>query len=139
MTKLFTALTILAFSLSVSAQMLDAYPEISGAEREIAAKTALDAPNTVVLYAKGLCCPSCAIGVRKMLSKLSFVDLTRYNQGVELDPKTQLVRIAIKPGQQEEMKALKAAILDAGYDAVHLFKLTKGALEIKQFASAEVK
>ena len=40
---------------------------------------------------------------------------------------------------EEEMKALKAAIRDAGYDAVHLFKLTKGTLEVKQFASAEVK
>ena len=129
----------LLFSFEASAQMLDAFPEISGQEREVAAKAALDAPNTVVLYAKGLCCPSCAIGIRKMLSKLSFVDLTRYNKGVELDPKTQLVRIAIKPGQQEEMKALKAAILEAGYDAVHLFKLTKGALEVRQFASAEVK
>lgn len=129
----------LLFSFGASAQMLDAFPEISGQEREVAAKAALDAPNTVVLYAKGLCCPSCAIGIRKMLSKLSFVDLTRYNKGVELDPKTQLVRIAIKPGQQEEMKALKEAILDAGYDAVHLFKLTKGALEVKEFASAKVK
>ena len=139
MIKRIVMFAVLLFAVDASAQLMDAFPEISGQEREVAAKAALDAPNTVVLYAKGLCCPSCAIGVRKMLGKLSFVDLKRYNQGVELDPKTQLVRIAIKPGQQEDMKALKEAILEAGYDAVHLFKLTKGALEVKEFASAEAK
>jgi copper chaperone CopZ len=139
MNKLFTMILILGFSLSSAAQMLDAYPEISGAEREVAARTALDGPNTVVLYAKGLCCASCAIGIRKKVGQLSFVDPTRFNQGIELDPKTQLVKIAIKTGQKEDMKALQEAILEAGYDAVQLFKLTKGTMEIKRFASKDTK
>ena len=56
-----------------------------------------------------------------------------------MDPKTQLVKIAIKAGQREDMKALQEAILEAGYDAVQLFKLTKGTMEIKRFASNDTK
>lgn len=135
MTRLLPALFILAFSLTASAQLMDFFPEISGVEREAAARTALKSPDTVVLYAKGLCCASCAIGIRKKVSKLDFVNTERFNQGIELDPKTQLVRIAIKPTYKEEMKALKEAISDAGYDAMQLFKLVDGKLEVKAFAS----
>ncbi len=135
MLRLLSVLFALAFSTAASGQMLDAFPEISATERESAAQLALKSPDTVALYAKGLCCASCAIGIRKKVSKLSFVDTNRFNQGVELDPKTQLVRIAIKPGQKEDLKALQAAILDAGYDAVQLFKLTQGKLQITRFAS----
>ena len=135
MVRLLSVLFVLALSSSASAQMLDTYPEISAIEREAAAQIAVKSPDTVALYAKGLCCASCAIGIRKKVSILSFVDTTRFNQGIELDPKTQLVRIAIKPGQKEDVKALQTAILDAGYDAVQLFKLTQGKLQITRFAS----
>ena len=105
MVRLLSVLFVLALSSSASAQMLDAYPEISAIEREAAAQIAVKSPDTVALYAKGLCCASCAIGIRKKVSVLSFVDTTRFNQGIELDPKTQLVRIAIKPGQKRRCES----------------------------------
>lgn len=58
MVRLLSVLFVLALSSSASAQMLDAFPEISATEREAAAQLAVKSPDTVALYAKGLCCAS---------------------------------------------------------------------------------
>ena len=133
MVRLLSVLFVLALSSSASAQMLDTYPEISAIEREAAAQIAVKSPDTVALYAKGLCCASCAIGIRKKVSVLSFVDTTRFNQGIELDPRRSWSELRSSRGK--DVKALQTAILDAGYDAVQLFKLTQGKLQITRFAS----
>jgi|GEM_PF-498159 len=90
--------------------------------------------NTVCIYAKGLCCPSCAIGIRKKVGKLSFVDTKRLAKGVDLDVKTQLVTIAVKSGAKAEVTALAKAIDDAGYDAVHLYTLSAGKLGTQELS-----
>lgn len=59
-------------------------------------------PAVVLLYAQGLCCPSCAIGVITTVSRLDFVDRSIPNRGVELDPKHQLVEIAVRQGKSIE-------------------------------------
>ena len=45
-------------------------PEISPEARKVAATSVVKAPNTVAVYARGLCCASCAIGIRKKLVKI---------------------------------------------------------------------
>jgi len=98
-------------------------PEASQKIRDGVVLTQLKAhPNTILVYAKGLCCPSCAIGIRKMVTKLSFVDQSRFNDGVDLDAKHQLVLISLKPKQEIDLKALSTAIDDAGYTPVHVYK-----------------
>ena len=49
---------------------------------------------------KGLVCPSCAIGVRKNLSKMKGVDKKRFKDGIDMNPETQLVAIALKDGAE---------------------------------------
>lgn len=127
------------FTTSLLAVMILCGPSIAGAEdqpeatqelRNAAAKAKLEAePSSVSLYAKGLCCPSCAIGVRKQVSKLDFVDKGRFTKGVELDAKVQLVTVALKEGEAPDLAALAKAVDDAGYDPVHLYRLNGGALK----------
>lgn len=127
----FLCLTILAplTSSEVFALGEDVSPEATEAVRVAAAKEKLNnEPDSVVLYAQGLCCPSCAIGVRKMVSKLDFVDRKRFNKGVELDTKTQLITVAIADSKTADFKSLSEAIYDAGYDPIRSYQLENGEL-----------
>jgi len=83
------------------------YPEAKQENRSIAAKAKLESgPDMVTIYAKGLCCPSCAIGIRKKVGKLDFVDTKRLKKGVELDAKMQLATVALKKGQSRMARTL---------------------------------
>lgn len=106
------------------------YDIVSAEVREAAALEKLkDSPNTVAINAKGLCCPSCAIGIRKKVSKLDFVDKLRFNMGVELDAKVQLASVAIAPGKKADILALTKAVDDAGYLPHKLYKMENGQLK----------
>ncbi len=114
----------------------DVSSEATESVRVVAAKEKLiKEPGSVVLYAKGLCCPSCAIGVRKKVSKLDFVDRSRFKQGVKLDTKTQLVTVAIAEAKKADFNALSLAIEDAGYDPVRSYSLEDGGLLITPLAA----
>jgi copper chaperone CopZ len=118
-----------------ASSMADELPEASEEARRVAAKQKLQAqPEAALLYVKGLCCASCAIGIRKKVAKLDFVDKKLFKKGVELDAKTQLVTIGLRKGKTVDRTALAKAIEDAGYDPVHLYALTGEALTTKPFA-----
>ena len=134
MKLLLSATLMLILTFSTSSFGIEFMPEISPEARKIAATKVVKAPNTVAVYARGLCCASCAIGIRKKLVKIDVIDLTRFNQGIELDPKTQLVHIALKPGTRLPHKAVAQAILDAGYDAVQVYSMKKGQLHVALLA-----
>ena len=70
-----------------------------------------------------------AIGIRKHVSKLDFVDKKRLSKGVDLDAKVQLVLVAVKEGHTPDLAALAKAVDDAGYDPVILYRLNGGALK----------
>lgn len=130
---------ILAASILFSANAFalgeDVSEEVSEATRLISAKEKLSSESdTVILYAKGLCCPSCAIGVRKMISKLDFVDRRRFNKGVELDTKTQLVTVAINTDSQADFDSLSKAIDKAGYDPEKAYFLENTAFTTRSIA-----
>ena len=109
--------------------------EASEENRRAAAKQTLQAqPAAALLYVKGLCCASCAIGIRKKVAKLDFVDKKRFKKGVELDAKTQLVTVGLLKGKKVDKKALAKAIEDAGYDPVRLYALTDGQVTADPFA-----
>jgi len=104
--------------------------EASEEARIVAATSKLkEQPGAMCLYVKGLCCPSCAIGIRKKVSKLAFVDQEQFSKGVDLDAKTQLVLIGLKKGATPDSSKLAKAIEDAGYEPVHLYRLTDGELK----------
>ena len=133
---------ILAFAAlttsSVFASKFSVSPEVTEEVRLVAAKEKLDKePNTIVLYAKGLCCPSCAIGVRIKVSKLNFVDRSRFNKGVELDTKTQLVTVAIADNKKIDLKRVSQAVQSAGYTPVRSYKIVEEQLISETLPSEE--
>ncbi len=126
--KIVFAIQLILFSMfQVNATGL---PEAKPDERIAAVKQKLAAaPGIATVYVKGLCCPSCAIGIRKKISKLDFVDKKRFVKGVELDTKTQLASIAVTEGQSINIILLTQAIRDAGYDPANLYTLDSGKVK----------
>ena len=93
------------------------------------------------VYVRGLVCPSCAIGIRKNLSKMKGVDKKRFRDGIDMNPETQLVTIALKDKGQVDYKDLMERVEDAGYVAIEEYKLHDGHLDAHRFkkdASADV-
>ena len=108
----------------------EARPEV---RLEAAKKTLLNSSNISLVYVKGLVCPSCAIGVRKNLSKMKGVDKKRFKDGIDMNPETQLVAIALKDGAELDNKDLIERVVDAGYVAVEEYRLHESHLDALQF------
>ena len=102
---------------------------------EEVAKQLKGTTNTVLVYAEGLCCPSCSSGVKKHVGELAFVKETEDKSSVQIDAKHQLVRIELKPRSTIDMKALSKALDEAGYPAIHLYSLKKGKVVTQAFAT----
>ena len=131
---------MLFFSTQAAAELLNPPTQAKPAEApedervKVAEKGLTGKTDVVMLYAEGLCCPSCAIGIRKKLSVLDFVDTSGSNQGVDLDPKFQLVTLNIKKEKALDAKKLAMAIDDAGYTPVRLYQMEKGKLVTTKLA-----
>lgn len=122
---------LLGFTLQVAAEK---YPEAKQEARAKAATEVLQKEKGVaLLYVKGLCCPSCAIGIRLKLSKLKFVDKKRFKKGIDMDPKTQLVTVALKEGRTIDQGQIEKKVDDAGYDAMEWYTLEGNALKAHPF------
>ena len=93
-----------------------------------ASKVLKDSSSISLVYVKGLVCPSCAIGVRKNLSKMKGGIKKRFRDGIDMNPETQLVTIALKAGAEIDNKDLIERVEDAGYVAVEEYKLHDGHL-----------
>ena len=131
----FAAIAVLASAVTFAIDE-DISPEAKESDRRVAAEAKLKAESSsVTLYAKGLCCPSCSIGVRKMVSKLDFVDRNRFNKGVELDTKMQLVSVAVREGANVNYDSLASAVEKAGYDPVRAYSIDDGALKTQSLVA----
>jgi copper chaperone CopZ len=108
----------------------EARPEV---RLEAAKKILLDSSSISLIYVEGLVCPSCAIGIRKNLSKMLGVDRTRFKDGINMNPETQLVTIAFKEGISIDNKDLIELVEDAGYTAIEEYKLHEGHIDALQF------
>ena len=108
---------------------------------EIRNKAALerlgDLKQAVLIYVKGMTWKSCAIGIRVKLKRLKFVDTKRYKSGLDMDVETQLLTLALKPGQKSDDKLIAKSIWDAGYIPVEIYSLRMGKLEIRPFPELE--
>jgi copper chaperone CopZ len=83
-----------------------------------------------VIHVNGIVCEFCSIGVRKKVSKLPFIDRTKYDDGVEVDIENQMVTIAVKSDAVLDKKALFAAIEAAGYNPVKIYELAPDGKKI---------
>lgn len=135
---LLATLSICSPFIMANEDKAEARPEV----RLAAAKNALlESSKISLVYVKGLVCPSCAIGIRKNLSKMKGVDKKRFKDGIDMNPETQLVYIALKDGVKLDNKDLIERVVDAGYTAVEEYRLHEShldALQFKQDATIEV-
>ena len=145
MSMKFQTILLLLSTLLISSQFMIANEDKEEARPEVrlaaAKKTLLSSSNISLVYVKGLVCPSCAIGVRKNLSKMKGVDKKRFKDGIDMNPETQLVSIALKDGAKLNSKDLIERVEDAGYVAVEEYRLHEShldALQFKQDATIEV-
>ena len=76
-----------------------------------------------VVNVNGIVCEFCSLGVGKKISKLSFVDRSKYDKGVKVEIENQMVTVAVKDGADLDVKALFAAIESGGYNPVRIWKL----------------
>ena len=120
-------LAILCLTTLANADSKNHAKEINSKDRSAIALSKLKASkDTVQLYARGLICESCGLGVRKKLQRLDFVDTKKPKKGIILDVKSQLASIAVKKGKKADPKAIVKAIKGAGYDPVALYELGAG-------------
>jgi copper chaperone CopZ len=127
---LFSTMFFISQFVTADEDKEEARPEV---RLEAAKKTLLNSSKISLIYVKGLVCPSCAIGVRKNLSKMKGVDKKRFKDGIDMDPETQLVSIAFKGNFKIDNKDLIERVEDAGYIAVEEYKLHDGHLDAHQF------
>lgn len=127
---LFSTMFFISQFVTADEDKEEARPEV---RLEAAKKTLLNSSKISLIYVKGLVCPSCAIGVRKNLSKMKGVDKKRFKDGIDMDPETQLVSIAFKSNFKIDNKDLIERVEDAGYIAVEEYKLHDGHLDAHQF------
>jgi len=128
-------ITILALTSSAFADEKGHASEITEEARNVSALKALNAyPNTVQIYAKGLVCESCGIGVRKKLQKLKFVDTSKPQKGIVMNVQSQLVSVTLKDGVPIDIEAIKKAIKGAGYDPITLYEMDGKKLKSSSLA-----
>ena len=76
-----------------------------------------------VVNVNGLVGEFCAVGVTKKVSKLSFIDRSKYTKGVKVEIKEQKVTIAVKGDVEIDKAELFAAIESGGYKPVDLWEI----------------
>ncbi len=74
-----------------------------------------------VVHVHGIVCSFCAKGVTKKVSKLPFIDRSKYKKGVKVEIEDQKVTIAVLPDHALDVDALYAAIVSGGYEPIGIF------------------
>ena len=69
-----------------------------------------------VVHVHGIVCSFCAKGVTKKISKLPFIDQTRFNKGVKVEIEEQKVTIAVLAERLLDLDSLFRAIQAGGYE-----------------------
>lgn len=77
-----------------------------------------------VVNINGMVCEFCAFGVTKKISKLPFIDRSKYTKGVKVEIKKQMVTISVKDDFDIDKSALFSAIESGGYNPVELWEIT---------------
>jgi len=117
---LFSTVIVLLFMVipSYSAHDAHSHDENQQINKPVATGEIEVNENEVVITVNGIVCSFCSQGVSKKLSKLSFIDTSRYNKGVKVEIENQKVTIAIEPGSEFDMKEVFKSIKSGGYEPV---------------------
>lgn len=79
-----------------------------------------------VIIVQGIVCSFCSQGVKRKLSKLPFIDGSRYSKGVKVEIEKQKVTIAIKPGSDFEIDEVFSSVKSGGYEPVVAYRNING-------------
>ena len=74
-----------------------------------------------VIEVHGLVCSFCAQGVTKKVSKLPFIDQTKFTKGVKVEIEDQKVTISVKAGERPDIDSLFEAIRSGGYEPINVW------------------
>ena len=78
-------------------------------------------PGEAVIIVHGIVCSFCSQGVTRNLSKLSFIDGSKYTKGVKVEIESQKVTIAIKPEEKLDLPKVFKSIKSGGYDPIEAY------------------
>jgi copper chaperone CopZ len=78
-------------------------------------------PGEAVIIVHGIVCSFCAQGITRNLSKLPFINQTKYINGVKVEIEKQKVTIAIKPDSVLDLHQVFKSILKGGYEPVEAY------------------
>ncbi len=81
--------------------------------------------HEAVFEVHGLVCSFCAVGVQKKLSKLPFIDASKYKKGVYVEIEKQKVTVAIKSNEKLNVKMAYKAIRSGGYEPIKVMVADK--------------
>tara|TARA_A100001015_G_C14974869_1_gene706791 strand:- start:1219 stop:1647 length:429 start_codon:yes stop_codon:yes gene_type:complete len=89
-------------------------------------------PNEAILVVHGVVCSFCSFGIQKKLSKLDFVDTTKFNKkGSKVNIETQRVTVAIKQGSKADINVIFDEIKSGGYKPIKAYVAnSKGEIKI---------
>ena len=79
------------------------------------------APHEAIIMVHGIVCSFCAQGVQRKLSKLPFIDTSKYSDGVKVEIEQQRVTIALKPTETLDVQQVFSAIKSGGYEPIKAF------------------
>jgi len=91
------------------------------ADRTVSTSDVTVLPGEAVIIVHGIVCSFCSQGVTRNLSKLSFIDKSKYTKGVKVEIEDQKVIIAIKPGSNLDLAQVFKSILKGGYEPVEAY------------------
>jgi copper chaperone CopZ len=78
-------------------------------------------PGEAVIIVHGMVCSFCAQGVTRNLSKLPFIDRSKYIKGVKVEIEKQKVTIVVKPENTLDLSQVFKSILKGGYEPVEAY------------------
>jgi len=78
-------------------------------------------PGEAVIIVHGIVCSFCTQGVTRNLSKLPFIDKSKYTKGVKVEIENQKVTIAVKPDSNLDLTQVFKSILKGGYEPVEAY------------------
>ena len=74
----------------------------------------------VTVKVSGAVCGFCSYGIRKKISALSFVDTSRYENGILTNSEEQSVTIAVLPEGRVDEEVIRSIVIEAGYETISI-------------------
>ena len=74
----------------------------------------------VTVKVSGAVCGFCSYGIRKKISTLSFVDTSKYDNGILTNSEEQSVTIAVLPEGRVDEEVIRDIVIEAGYETISI-------------------